>query len=477
MQRIRFPRRPGHAPAPAVAPWRVVVAAFAFVLWFVAPVLAQAPAPPSVQGAAGGAAPGLAVPTAASATCPDFAPVARTLQMAADEAILRSAASFPTLRSADSFIVPDRGRVRFELGRAIDATAAPRLVALWRPVDAGAQAACLLPIREVERQAEKTLLRIELPSVGFGYFPMAAITVLGLDGGAAPSVQFAASVEVRVAGRNLAAAVAVLVPLALWVGAAWLCCRGRFRSRGWRAFDPVVMAQDPLGRASLARLQMLFFTAVTICLLCYISMRTGLPGDVSTDLMVLLGITGGGSLASAAVGSRGGGLGLGLSEEAVGFARARGWLRRTRLPSWSELVMHRGALDIYRLQSLVFSVVVTYALFDTGFLLLAFYDVPDGMMTLLGISQGTYVASKAIEQQSDTSSLQQGIDQLIAQEANGAMADPSLEESVRRRFMASLGFDDPADETVRRTRARPPGGSGGGTPADAAAVPAKVEPA
>jgi len=389
------------------------------------------------------------------------------LQAMAEAAIHGSVARFPPLRSADSFIVPDRGRVRFELARGIAKDTDLRLFAIWdQPVrnpggprrDDGAsplnrpglgdQVTLLLRIHEIEREADKTLLRIELPSVGFDYFPWARITVLACSPGEDGTVQFASQVDVRVASRMLAATAALVVPLLFWGAAGWLTCRGKIGSLGWRAFDPVVIAQDPLRRASLARFQILAFTAVTLCLLTYIAMRTGLPGDVSSDVMVLLGITGGGSLASAVVGNRGGGIGLALTEPALEYVRKEGWLNRSRLPGWPELVMHQGTLDIYRLQSLAFTLVVGYALLDTGFLLLAFYDVPDGLMTLLGISQGTYVAGKAIEQQADSATLQARIDRLLALEPKARDSKErqdeytALNEEVKLRFQQSLGFDD-----------------------------------
>jgi hypothetical protein len=194
----------------------------------------------------------------------------------------------------------------------------------------------------------------------------------------------------------LLAAIAVpLVALLLAGSIAW-----RWRGRGqktvpWsRVFNLVWITRDSLGYASVSRLQMLFFTLVTLSLLSYIGMRTGFPPDVSSDVIVLMGIAAGGSVAAGLVGSTR----AGLNPQNIAWLRKREWLRVVVDPHWSQLVMSKGTLDIYRLQSVVFSLVVAVSLLQTGFYLLAFYDVPDGIMTLLGISQGTYVGGKLVEQ-------------------------------------------------------------------------------
>lgn len=303
--------------------------------------------------------------------------------------------------SADSMIVPDGGRVRFLMPLVDMKPEQTRLFAVYARSGQPADVRTLIP-SDLEVNEGKLYFRLMLPRLGgLELFPDLDITVLACVRPTPSSAYVghaAGHGTLGVATRWPALVAAVAVPLTalgLAGSIAWRWRGKRLQDVPMsRIFNLVWITRDSLGYASVSRLQMLFFTLVTLSLLSYIGMRTGFPPDVSSDVIVLMGIAAGGSVAAGLVGSTR----AGLNPQNIAWLRKREWLREVADPHWSQLVMHKGTLDIYRLQSVVFSLVVAISLLQTGFYLLAFYDVPDGIMTLLGISQGTYVGGKLVEQ-------------------------------------------------------------------------------
>jgi hypothetical protein len=303
--------------------------------------------------------------------------------------------------SADSMIVPDGGRVRFLMPLVDMKPEQTRLFAVYARANRPDDARPLLP-SDLEVNEGKLYFRLMLPRLGgLELFPEVDITVLACVRPAPDRAYIgyaAGQGTLSVATRWPALVAAVAVPFLALVLAGSIAWRWRGKRRQEvpisRIVNLVWITRDSLGYASVSRLQMLFFTLVTLSLLSYIGMRTGFPPDVSSDVIVLMGIAAGGSVAAGLVGSTR----AGLNPQNIAWLRKREWLREVADPHWSQLVMHKGTLDIYRLQSVVFSLVVALSLLQTGFYLLAFYDVPDGIMTLLGISQGTYVGGKLVEQ-------------------------------------------------------------------------------
>jgi hypothetical protein len=153
-------------------------------------------------------------------------------------------------------------------------------------------------------------------------------------------------------------------------------------------------AQD--GRASLGRLQIMFFTLLLSIILAFLLVRIGFLSDMSSTVLELLGISAVGATASKATdGTR-----TRLSAENWAWLTSRKWLPERGLAPyttarWSELVTSpEDGFDVYHFQMLVFSLVVGFALFQAGYGGIAGFKIPDALLGVLGLSQVAYVGGK-----------------------------------------------------------------------------------
>jgi hypothetical protein len=162
----------------------------------------------------------------------------------------------------------------------------------------------------------------------------------------------------------------------------------------WRCCDPVVMTSDSFDRGSLSKLQVLVFTLVVLYELCEILLRTGILSDVSTTIIYLLGIP--------AVGSIGTQLTTlnrdRLSSSNWAWLTSRGILPMndpgTGTPSWSDLFMTDGELDLYKAQAGAFSALVVISMLQTGMTGFREFSVPESLLQILGLSQLVLVGGR-----------------------------------------------------------------------------------
>lgn len=124
-------------------------------------------------------------------------------------------------------------------------------------------------------------------------------------------------------------------------------------------FDPIGMAAGPDGRASLGKFQVLMFSVIVFGLITYLLLKTGALSDISSTVLLLMGIADiGSTVAKGADNSR-----TTLSPENRAYLLRKGWLpsaRRTvaNEAQWRDLLTTDGEFDVYRYQSLIFSLVV-----------------------------------------------------------------------------------------------------------------------
>ena len=169
--------------------------------------------------------------------------------------------------------------------------------------------------------------------------------------------------------------------------------------RFWRSLNPVELTKNAYGRASIAKLQIFAFTFIVFTLLLFHVLRTGLLANMSTDVLLLMGISGAGAIGGkvAFVSRRR------LSMENWAWLRRKGWLPpdKDRQPyaKWSELLIDNGTkeFDPYRFQMAIFSLVVAIALITASATGLEAFKIPQEMLILLGLSQTVFVAGQAME--------------------------------------------------------------------------------
>jgi hypothetical protein len=156
--------------------------------------------------------------------------------------------------------------------------------------------------------------------------------------------------------------------------------------------DPVVLTANAFNKGSIQKLQVLLFSFLVSGMVLSLVLTLGVLSDVSVTVAALLGI----SAVGAAVAQK-----TTTNRDRLGFENWA-WLVGKHVvpineedrtgPQWSDLVMTNREFDIYKLQTLIFSLVVAVALLSSGEERLATFTVPETLLGILGLSQVVYVS-------------------------------------------------------------------------------------
>jgi hypothetical protein len=172
--------------------------------------------------------------------------------------------------------------------------------------------------------------------------------------------------------------------------------------------NPLEITSSTFGRASLSKFQLLGFTFVVIGLSVYLLILTGNLSDLSSDVLVLLGVSAAGTVGTGAVQI----VNKRLSFENWAWVRHQGWLTvgekgcaETAKPekhsSWKDLILDEdGTLNVYKFQLALTSLLVAAFLILSGGNNLGGFVMPKGFPELLGLSNIFYVLGRAVEPQS-----------------------------------------------------------------------------
>jgi hypothetical protein len=167
------------------------------------------------------------------------------------------------------------------------------------------------------------------------------------------------------------------------------------------SLDPVQLTANPWGRGSISKLQIFMFTLIVFGLLIFYLFRNGVLAGMSSDVMLLLGI----SAAGAVGGKIAYRANRRLSLESWAWLIRHGWLPKegdrdvAPRAQWSDLFLDSTTreFDPYAFQMAIFSVVVAVALARSSFSGLGTFKIPGELLALLGISQAVFVSGKAID--------------------------------------------------------------------------------
>lgn len=162
----------------------------------------------------------------------------------------------------------------------------------------------------------------------------------------------------------------------------------------WRA--PLNFTETQLGRYSVSLLQILIWTAITLFSYIYVYCVKGEFIHITNQILILLGISG----ATA------------LSAKATAMARFREIPEKyfikngenlkdnKRKPKFSDYISIGNIPNIFKFQILGFTVItgiiVIWELIKTS----NFPEIPDGFLTLMGISGGVYVGNEMVSENS-----------------------------------------------------------------------------
>jgi hypothetical protein len=161
--------------------------------------------------------------------------------------------------------------------------------------------------------------------------------------------------------------------------------------------SPVRISAAAFGEASMSQVQVLLFTFIVAGLLFQLWLRTGVLSDISTQLLLLLGIS--------AVGAGGARftqtIKTNLSDSTSKYLIGKGWYAWPIMPmrehaTFGQLLLTDDKLDVYKFQMAIFTIVVAVYVISAGQNDLSNVNISDTMLYLIGISQGVYVGGKAI---------------------------------------------------------------------------------
>jgi hypothetical protein len=156
--------------------------------------------------------------------------------------------------------------------------------------------------------------------------------------------------------------------------------------------NPVVLTANSFNRGSIQKLQVLLFTFLVSGMVFSLVLTLGYLTDLSVTVAMLLGISAvGAAVAQSATTNR----------DRLAFENWA-WLVKKKVlpineedqtgPRLSDLVMTNREFDIYKLQTLIFSILVALALLLGGEQNLGSFTVPQTLLGILGLSQVVYVS-------------------------------------------------------------------------------------
>ena len=140
----------------------------------------------------------------------------------------------------------------------------------------------------------------------------------------------------------------------------------------------------------MQKLQVLLFTFLIGALVVSLVLQTGELISLSPTIVGLLGVSGiGAAAAQIAYQQR-----TRLSFDNWSWLERKSVLKPPPAPTgprWRDLVLTNREFDVYKLQTIIFSVGVAFGLLSAGARELSTFTVPDTLLGILGLSQIVYV--------------------------------------------------------------------------------------
>jgi len=236
--------------------------------------------------------------------------------------------------------------------------------------------------------------------------------------------------DLNISSRRISGLFAILAALVSYLGISFsVYCwntrttnglRGFGNWRNWKPEDwrrtlsylnPVTITAGPYGRASLSRLQLLWFTIVVMSVLVYLFTLTGDLSDLPGSVLVLLGISAAGTVGT---------LGVESTKNRLSFVNwqwlnDQGWLSEAdkyggedakikladnygKRSRWQDLLLDEGGVvNVYKFQLFFTSLLVGVFLILSGGSNLRGFRLPENFPQLLGISNLFYVFGRSVQ--------------------------------------------------------------------------------
>ncbi len=215
-------------------------------------------------------------------------------------------------------------------------------------------------------------------------------------------LQFFANTQTNFSSPKTTGLVSLVVALAIYIflsqGVRMWEIRHELRKLNWYKYlDPVILTSGPNGDGSISRLQILYFSFLVFALVLNFFLKYGQLSGLSDSILVLLGISGG----AAAFAKIADGQKERLSLENWAWLIEQKWLPEkgvaaTKVAKWTDLVTSADGVDVYRVQMLIFSLIVGMSLTKNGLTDLTDFSIPQSMLELMGLSQVVYLGGKLV---------------------------------------------------------------------------------
>jgi hypothetical protein len=231
-------------------------------------------------------------------------------------------------------------------------------------------------------QMGKARLRVRIPDVNASgphfAIPVDFVVVArGPNGKTAEGMSRGFAVSSR-AMASICWGLAIIIP--------WLITKiitGINEPKNWKRLDPIWLVSGKYGNASLSLAQVLLWTILVFSASFYVLVVSGKLLDLTNEVLMLLGIAGGSSVIAKIAAST-------KSDKGVAIATPE-----PKEPKWLDLFQTEGRPDLYKVQMALFTtlaaIFVTFKIYGT----LVFPELPAGLLTLIGISNGVYLGAKA----------------------------------------------------------------------------------
>ncbi len=161
--------------------------------------------------------------------------------------------------------------------------------------------------------------------------------------------------------------------------------------QGWaKRISPLWLGRGHDGKASLSSFQVTIWTYLVFAITLYIFLLNGQLIDITPEILILLGISGGGAVMSRVVDSHE----IERCSTILGAHQAVQSDHKVQ-PAWKDLLLSDGVIDLSRLQMLLFTLLTAIYVAITTAITYQFPEVPQGLLYLMGISNGLYLTAKS----------------------------------------------------------------------------------
>lgn len=242
-----------------------------------------------------------------------------------------------------------------------------------------------------EAQAGKAKVRVRIPQMkemGGVHFPTPVDLLVVARGPGNAIIADVLTQEFSVSSRLLAVILWIAAFVLPWLVAGYISARQD--PNIWLRLNPIWFVSGKYGSASLSLAQILLWTILIFSASFYVWAASGKLLDFTGSVLTLLGIAGGASLIAKISASAKDEKGREIAElelsKQVAAAKPE--------PKWLDLIKTEGRPDIYKFQMALFTTLAAVFVAGKIYGTLEFPPLPEGLLTLIGISNGIYLAAK-----------------------------------------------------------------------------------